>query len=70
MITGTASDELSGIKKIDVKVDRGPFMEASFGGGVWEITIGLDPGKHKLTVKAVDNANNFKRDHVKFTLIS
>jgi len=70
MITGTASDEISGIKKIVVKVDRGPFMETSFDGNVWEITIDLDPGKHKITVKAVDNANNKKRDHVKFTVIS
>jgi len=68
-ITGTASDQLTGIKKVLVKVDNGKFMDASFGGGIWEFTTNLDPGKHKITVKAEDNANNFKRVHVKFTVI-
>ena len=72
MITGTASDDLSGIKKVLVRIDNGQYKEADFdsNAGTWKFTTGeLDPGKHKVKVKAEDNADNIKRAHVKFVVI-
>ena len=68
MVTGTASDQKSGIKEIKVKADNGPYQTATYSNGEWEITLNLDEGKHKVTAKAIDNAGNSKRDHVKFTV--
>ena len=71
MITGTASDKESGIKKVLVRVDRGSYEEADFdpNTGTWKFTIDLEPGKHKATAKATDNVGNMKRDKVKFTVV-
>jgi len=72
MITGTALDDLSGIKKVLVRIDNGQYKEADFdsNAGTWKFTTGeLDPGKHKVKVKAEDNAGNIKRAHVKFVVI-
>jgi len=73
MITGTASDDLSGIKKVLVKIDNGQFEEADFDSntGTWKFTTGqLEPGKHKAKAKAVDNANNSEKDSVKFKVVA
>jgi len=73
MITGTASDDLSGIKQVLVRIDKGSYEEADFdkNTGTWKFTTGpLDPGKHKVTAKAEDKANNFKRDSVKFKVVA
>jgi len=72
MITGTASDDHSGIKKVLVRIDNGQYKEADFdsNAGTWKFTTGeLDPGKHKVKVKAEDNADNIKRAHDKFVII-
>ena len=76
-ITGTASDDLSGIKEVLVRVDRGPYAKATFSGGVWEFTTELEQLPinsqreiHLVFVKAIDNVGNFKRDFTFFTVIS
>ena len=71
MITGTASDNNSGIKKILVKVDRGSYEEADFdpNTGTWKFTINLDDGRHFVFAKAIDNVGNSKRDFVFFTIV-
>ena len=68
----TASDNLSGIKEVLVKVDRGSYEEAVFDSdtGTWKFPIdGLDNGRHFVFAKAIDNVGNFKRDFVFFTIV-
>ncbi len=59
-ILGTATDEISGIKKVEVKVKSGPFQQATLtGGDNWEFTTDeLDPGFYWVIVKATDFVNN------------
>jgi len=71
-ITGTATDELSGVKSVMVRVDKGAFMPATFDPSTGEFTFTtgpLDPGKHKVTVKATDFVDNDKRKNIKFEVI-
>jgi len=68
----TASDDLSGIKEVLVKVDRGSYEDAVFDSdtGTWKFPIdGLDNGRHFVFAKAVDNVGNTKRDFVFFTIV-
>jgi len=68
----TASDDLSGIKEVLVKVDRGSFEEAVFDSdsGTWKFPIDdLDNGRHFVFAKAIDNVGNSKRDFVFFTIV-
>ena len=68
----TASDDLSGIKEVLVKVDRGSYEEAVFDSdsGTWKFPIdGLDNGRHFVFAKAIDNVGNEKRDFVWFTIV-
>ena len=68
----TASDDLSGIKKVLVKVDRGSYEDAVFDSdsGTWKFPIdGLDNGRHFVFAKAIDNVGNTKRDFTFFTVI-
>ena len=60
-IRGTASDEISGIKNVKVKINRDKFELATLtGGDNWEFTTELDPGFYFVVVKATDNVNNKK----------
>jgi len=68
-ITGTATDELSGVKSVMVRVDDGEYMPATFDSSTGEFTFTtgeLSSGKHKVTVKATDFVDNEKRKSVKF----
>ena len=68
----TASDDLSGINKVLVKVDGGSYEEAVFDSdsGTWKSPIdSLDNGRHFVFAKAIDNVGNTKRDFVFFTVI-
>jgi len=68
-ITGTATDELSGVKSVMVRVDNGEYMPATFDPSTGEFTFTtgeLSSGKHKATVKATDFVDNEKRKSVKF----
>jgi len=68
-ITGTATDKLSGVESVMVRVDDGEYMPADFDPSTGEFTFTtgkLASGKHKVTVKAVDFVDNEKRKSVKF----
>jgi len=68
-ITGTATDKLSGVESVMVKIDDDDFMPATFDSGTGEFTFTtgpLDSGKHTVKVKAVDFAGNDKSKSVKF----
>jgi len=59
-ILGTATDEISGIKNVQVKVKFSSFQPATLtGGDNWEFTTDeLDPGFYWVIVKATDFVNN------------
>jgi len=70
-VTGTATDKLSGVESVIVRIDRGSYKTAVLeSDGTWTVEFtDVDDGKHKVTVKAVDFAGNDKRKHVKFKVI-
>jgi len=70
-ITGTASDEDSGIKNIKVRINNGPYQQVPLtSSGNWKLDTNLDPGKYMITVKATDWAKNTESDKVLFRVIS
>lgn len=71
MITGTASDKISGIDEVLVKIDRHSFQKANYdkNSGTWKITKDLNNGWHIAIAKAVDNVGNVKRDFVFFKVV-
>lgn len=70
-IKGTASDEDSGIKSIQVKINNGPYQEVPLlAGNVWKLDTTLSPGKYIVTVKATDWAKNTEKEHVMFRVLS
>ena len=52
VITGTASDKDSGIKKVQVKVDNGPYQDAIFSGGGMDIYSKLRWGQAQSNCKS------------------
>jgi len=70
-VTGTATDKLSGVESVIVRLDRGSYKTAVLeSDGTWTVEFtDVDDGKHKVTVKAKDFAGNDKRKHVKFKVI-
>jgi len=68
-ITGTASDDESGLKEVLVRVDFGPYVPATINNGDWELTTALGDGRHLVFAKAIDNVGNFKRDFTFFTVV-
>ncbi len=65
-----AEDEESGLKKVEVRINRGPFLPATqVDDDEWEFKVNLVPGKYKATAKATDNVNNKSRDSVKFKVV-
>jgi len=65
-----AEDEESGIKKVEVRINRGPFLPATqVDDDEWEFKVNLVPGKYKVTAKATDFVNNKSRDSVKFKVV-
>ncbi len=71
IVTVEAEDDGSGIDKVEVRLDKGPFFPATLiFGDTYEITFeDVDKGKHKITVKATDKVDNDKRKSVKFKVI-
>jgi len=66
-----AEDDETGIKKVEVRINGGPFLPATqVDDDEWEFKVNLEPGKYKATAKATDNAGNFKRDRVNFKINS
>ncbi len=70
-VTVTATDKLSGVESVIVRLDRGSYKTAVLeSDGTWAVEFtDVDDGKHKVTVKAKDFAGNDKRKHVKFRVI-
>lgn len=54
---GTASDALSGLERVEFKVDDGEWRPAS-GTANWRAELNLTPGIHRILVRAVDVAGN------------
>ena len=65
-----AKDKESGLAKVQLRINGGPFEDATLiSGDKWEFTTNLVPGNYKATAKATDNVGNTKRDSVKFKVI-
>ncbi len=66
-----AKDKGSGLAKVQLRINDGPFLDATLiSGDQWEITPNLVPGNYKATAKATDNVGNTKRDSIKFKVVS
>jgi len=72
LVTGTASDRGSGIKLVEVHLDKGQFMTAtpkSEGDwSSWQATLSIADGKHRLVSRAIDNAGNQAWKNMNFTV--
>jgi hypothetical protein len=62
VVSGTASDSGSGIKGVEVRVDRGPYVAASpktaGDWSAWSVTLPVSAGERTLVPRATDNAGN------------
>jgi hypothetical protein len=59
-VSGTSQDNAggSGVNNVAVKVDNGSYVTA-IGTSTWSITVNISTrGRHQLTARAQDNANN------------
>ncbi len=62
-----AKDKGSGLAKVQLRINDGPFLDATLiSGDKWEFVADLEPGKYKATAKATDNVGNKSRDTIKF----
>ena len=67
-VSGTASDTGSGVQKVEVQVESGPFNLAS-GTTSWTYTTAaLSDGSHTITAKATDNTGNSATTSVTITV--
>lgn len=63
MIAGTAWAQNRGIRRVEVRIDDGPWREAELGEEVnvhtwrqWRLPWEATPGRHDLTVRATDRS--------------
>lgn len=69
IIAGTASDQGSGIKSVQVSVDNHGWVKVPLSSsGTWSISETIKKGEHNIMVKATDNANNVGRAHTEFKI--
>ena len=65
-----AEDDETGIKKVEVRINGGPYLPATqVSDDEWEFKVTLEPGKYKATAKATDLVDNMSRDSVKFKVV-
>ncbi len=67
-----AKDKGSGLAKVQLRINDGPFQDATLiSGDNWKFVPVPDlvPGNYKATAKATDNVGNTKRDSIKFKVI-
>jgi len=67
-----AKDKGSGLAKVQLRINDGPFLDATLiSGDKWELVPPpeLVPGNYKATAKATDNVGNTKRDSIKFKVV-
>ncbi|MGB9879003.1 MAG: OmpL47-type beta-barrel domain-containing protein, partial [Candidatus Pelagibacter ubique] len=70
VVSGTASDEGSGVKEVRLSVDGGSFRLVS-GTTNWSTNLILSYGNHNMRVYAVDNSNNVSdTNEVNFEIVS
>ena len=66
-LNGTVTDTGSGVQKVEVSVDAGPFLLAS-GTTAWSFTTSeLSCGVHTITAKATDNIGNSETASIKIS---
>ena len=68
-VNGTSTDSLSGVQKVEVKIDGGSYIVAT-GINSWSITTTITPGTHTITAKATDNAGNISTTSISITIKS
>jgi hypothetical protein len=56
-VAGTAGDAGSGLRRVEARVDGGPWTAAT-GLAAWTVTVGLGPGANRIEARAIDHANN------------
>jgi hypothetical protein len=54
-----AHDRISGLDRYEIKIDDGPVQSLPANDSLNYTTLPLNPGPHKITVKAIDRAGNF-----------
>ena len=74
MVTIDATDDISGIKKVEVRINGGPLIlvTTKLDSDTWKYSASCVDGttkKIQVTAKATDNVGNVKRDHVNFRLM-
>ncbi|NPV01074.1 MAG: starch-binding protein [Brevinematales bacterium] len=69
VVSGTSSDNLSGVDKVYVAVDAGSFNVAS-GTSSWSVTLPISTGAHTVKYYAKDKAGNQSAEKtVSFTVV-
>jgi len=71
MLTIDATDDISGVKKVQVRINGGPLIlvTTKLDGDTWKYSAPCTfDGTKKIhaTAKVTDNVGNVKRDHVNF----
>ncbi|NHN58954.1 M6 family metalloprotease domain-containing protein [Halorussus rarus] len=57
--TATASDAVTAVAEVEVKLDGGAWTAATLRNGTWEHTFGsVSEGEHAVAVRATDNVSN------------
>lgn len=69
-IAGQASDKVSGVEKVEISVDSGPYKAASLDSSSWSFTAGeLQPNAgHKIKARATDGAGNMETIEIAITV--
>ena len=69
-IDGTAADTSgSGLQKVEVSLDNGPFILAT-GTSSWTLTTSPSLGLHTITARATDNAGNTQTTSISITIVN
>jgi hypothetical protein len=64
-VVWTGSDETSGIRCYEVRIDAGAYAQVNLGTS--HVFTGIEDGAHTITVRAVDNAGNAVEESIQFT---
>ncbi|MCW5849363.1 MAG: VCBS repeat-containing protein, partial [Anaerolineae bacterium] len=63
-LAGTAADNLSGVDRVQISLDRRPWREVAFSAGAWTYgwrlpDVDRSQGAHTVAVRAIDRAGNY-----------
>lgn len=56
-VSGSASDDSSGLRRVEVSVNGGPWAIAN-GTTSWNLSVGLAPGPNTIEARSLDHAGN------------